>query len=366
MEEAMTSTTEVVPAGEALPADDGEQEAGRSRRDLFRILGAAAAGAVAGGVLSAKEAEAHGTFHQDSGNTTPAIHGNNTDNGPGVKGDSVTGAGVQGSTDTGIAVFASTAGDGTGVFGQVLSTEPAVRGQNFGSGIGVLGQSTDGHGVSGETNQAGRAGVIGANASTSFSALGVEGSVDGSGRGVFGHSALGRGVHGHSNGDGAGVMGDITSDIGSGVLGLNNGSGPGVKGLSDGTGVRGEGGVGVSGSSPTGVGVLGEGDNGIGVYASSNSFIALYVQGPATFSTAGSGIIPANQNSVFVSNPAVTAQSHITVTLTGDPATVSVKGGSGTSAIMWVERQPGTGFVVHLTSRVGAATPLTYLIVEPG
>jgi hypothetical protein len=363
MEAAMASTTEVVSPDETLPTDDGEQEAGRSRRDLFRVLGAAAAGAVAGGVLSAKEAQAHGTFHQDSGNTTPAIHGNNTDNGPGVKGDSVTGAGVQGTTDTGIGVFASTGGDGTGVFGQVLSTEPAVRGQNFGSGIGVLGQSSDGHGVSGETNQAGRAGVIGTNASTSFSALGVEGSVDGSGRGVFGHSALGRGVHGHSDGDGAGVMGDIDSATGSGVLGLNNGTGPGVKGLSDGTAVRGEGAVGVSGFSPTGVGVLGEGDNAIGVYASSNSFIALYVQGPARFSTAGSGIIPAGQNSAFVANPAVTAQSHVTVTLTGNPV------GSGLGlppVVQWVERQPGTGFVVHLISRVGAATPLTYLIVEPG
>jgi hypothetical protein len=74
---------------------------------------------------------------------------------------------VQGSSDTGIGVFASTSGNGTAIFGQLLSTEPAVRGQNFGSGIGVRGQSTDGHGVSGETNQAGRAGVIGANASTS-------------------------------------------------------------------------------------------------------------------------------------------------------------------------------------------------------
>jgi hypothetical protein len=125
-------------------------------------------------------------------------------------------------------------------------------------------------------------------------------------------------VHGHSDGDGAGVMGDISSTTGSGVLGLNNGAGPGVKGLSDGTGVRGEGAPGVSGFSSTGVGVLGEADNGIGVYASSNSFIALYVLGPASFSTAGSGTLPANQNSAFVSNPGVTAQSHITVTLTGE------------------------------------------------
>jgi hypothetical protein len=355
-------TSQAVPAVETTSTDEGERDAGRSRRDLLRVLGAAAAGAVAGGALSAKEAQAHGTFHQDSSDTTPAIHGNNTDNGPGVKGDSVTGAGVQGSTDTGIAVFASTSGDGTGVFGQVLSTEPAVRGQNFGSGIGVRGQSTDGHGVSGETNQAGRAGVIGTNDSTSFSALGVEGSVAGSGRGVFGNSALGRGVHGHSDGDGAGVMGDIDSATGTGVLGINNGSGPGVKGTSDGTGVRGEGGVGVYGSTSTGTGVLGEAGNGVGVYASSSDFIALYVQGPATFSTAGSGVIPALQKEVAVINQAVTAESHITVTLTGNPGTTPT---GIPSLVEWVERQPGIGFVAHLSRRVGPATPFTYLIVEP-
>jgi len=361
-EVAMASNTnQSVPAVEGPPVDQAEAEVGRSRRDLLRVLGAAAAGAVAGGALSSKEAQAHGTFHEDSDDTTPAIHGNNTDNGPGVKGDSVTGAGVQGSSDTGIGVFASTSGNGTAVYGQLLSTEPAVRGQNFGSGIGVRGQSTDGHGVSGETNQAGRAGVIGANASTSFSALGVEGSVDGSGRGVFGHSALGRGVHGHSDGDGAGVMGDIDSVTGTGVLGVNNGSGPGVKGTSGGTGVRGEGGVGVSGTTSTGVGVLGEAGNGVGVYASSSDFIALYVQGPATFSTAGSGVIPAVQDSVFVANTAVTAQSHVSATLTGSPGTFN----TGTPVIVWVERQPGTGFVLHLSRRVGPATPFTYLIVEP-
>jgi len=354
----------VMPPIEA--ASDRESpgsEEGKTRRALLRALGVAAAGAVAGGVLSSKDAQAHGSFHQDSDDTTPAIHGNNTDNGPGVKGDSVTGAGVQGSSDTGIGVFASTSGDGTGVFGQVLSTEPAVRGQNFGSGHGVLGQSSDGHGVSGETNQAGRAGVSGVNASTSFSALGVEGSVAGSGRGVFGLSALGRGVHGHCDGDGAGVMGDITSDTGTGALGVNNGAGPGVKGTSvGGTGVRGEGGVGVSGFTSTGVGVLGEAGNGIGVYASSNEFIALYVQGPAAFSTVGSGTIPAFQGSFFVSNAAVTSQSHITTTLAGDPGPVIT---GFPAVVQWLERQPGTGFVIHMSRRVGQATPFTYLILEP-
>lgn len=361
----MSSKESVVtpPVQPALEEPSALREEGKTRRALLKALGAAAAGAVAGGMLSSKEAAAHGTVHYDSNDTTPAVHGNNTDNGPGIKGDSVTGAGVQGSSDTGIGVFASTSGDGTGVFGQVLSTEPAVRGQNFGSGFGVLGQSSDGDGVKGETNQAGRAGVHGTNDSTSFSALGVQGFVAGSGRGVFGNSATGRGVHGHSDGDAAGVMGDITSDIGSGVLGVNDGTGPGVKGTSTGgTGVRGEGNPGVSGFSSTNIGVLGEADNGIGVLASSNQFIALYVQGPAAFSTVGSGTIPAFQDSVFVSNPAVTAQSHISATLAGDPGPVVT---GFPTVIHWLERQPGTGFVIHMTRRVGQATPFSYLIVEP-
>jgi hypothetical protein len=107
--------------------------------------------------------------------------------------------------------------------------------------------------------------------------------------------------------------------------------------------------------------VLGQSTHGTGVLAFGVFGDALLVQGPATFSTAGSGVIPAVQDSVFVANTAVTAQSHVSATLTGSPGTFN----TGTPVIVWVERQPGTGFVVHLSRRVGPATPFTYLIVEP-
>jgi hypothetical protein len=83
---------------------------------------------------------------------------------------------------------------------------------------------------------------------------------------------------------------------------------------------------------------------------------ALAVKGRAGFSSCGSGIIAAGQASRTVSNQAVTAESHITVTLTANP---------GASArLHWVARQAGS-FTVHLTQTVSSSTSFTYLIVEP-
>ena len=85
--------------------------------------------------------------------------------------------------------------------------------------------------------------------------------------------------------------------------------------------------------------------------------LALDVVGKARFSTAGAGTVPAGQNVVLVANPTVTADSHISVTLAWYP---------GTRQLHWVERSPGVGFTVNLTSappRAGPATPFTYLIV---
>jgi hypothetical protein len=212
---------------------------GRSRRDVLRGLAAAAAGAIAGGVLSTEKAEAsHGSLNAVSNSfPTPAIHGDNTAGGTGV--------------------------EGTG----------------------------------------GNAGVRGIGADT-----GVRG--DGGFAGVWGD--------GGSNG----VRGE--SDYGTGVLGL----------------------------SSTGTGVYAQGDPG------------LQVSGNAKFSTAGSGIIPANQDSVIVSAYFVTALSHVTVTLTGDPGQAGSAPGFK-PVVVWVERQPGTGFVVHMARPVRVDTPFTFLVVEP-
>ncbi len=86
--------------------------------------------------------------------------------------------------------------------------------------------------------------------------------------------------------------------------------------------------------------------------------LALAVVGKASFSTAGAGVVPAKKRRAEVSNPAVTADSHVTVTFTGkNPGQVWVS---------WVERHPGSGLTVHLSGRVPTDLPFTYLIVEPG
>jgi TAT (twin-arginine translocation) pathway signal sequence len=270
-----------------LGTENGEaarqENEGRSRRDLLKALGVAAAGVVAGGVLSPKEAQAHGTFHADSSTAAPAIHGNNTNGGPGVQGDSSSGYGVQG-----------TSTDGWGVYG-FSNSDNGVRGESDSDG-GVQGLSNSGTGVQGSTL---------------------------SGIGVRGESNTNIGVQGFSNMD-WGVMGQ--SNQGNGVVGFSE--------------------------QAAGVAAIG-----------GSSEIALTVLGKAIFSTAGAGAIPAGQNAVAVNDSAVTSDSHITMTLTGNPGST----GSGLPAVVvWVQRQPGTGFTAHLSRRVSNSTPFTYLIVEPG
>jgi hypothetical protein len=142
---------------------------------------------------------------------------------------------------------------------------------------------------------------------------------------------------------------------GTGVRGLS-GTGTAVHGFSGGTG------TGVDGESQSGIGVRGISNTGIGVQALNASVegFALAVGGKSKFDTAGSAVVPAGENSAFVPNPAVTGDSHVSVTLTGDP---------GPRQVGWVERSPGSGFTLNLTSappRRRPATPFTYLVAEPG
>jgi hypothetical protein len=244
------------PSGEGSVATDGR----RSRRDLLKAIGAATAGAVAGGVLTADDAEAsHGTVNGTGDSQfRPGVHGFNP--APG-------GVGVEGSSLT----------DGFGMWGRGY-----VGVQGTGSSAGIWG-----------------------NGSNAYST------------GVLGESDRGVGVEG-------------TSHEGAGVLG-------GARGISA-------------------VGVKAEDFHGTGT--------ALQVEGPAKFATAAAGIIPTGQDSALVSNRSVTDLSHITVTLTGDPGQASSAPGSK-PVVVWVERRPGSGFIVHMSRPVRFATPFTFLIVEP-
>jgi hypothetical protein len=242
---------------------------GRSRREVIRGLAAAAAGAIAAGVLSADKAEAgHGTLNAVSNSfDNPAIHGENTAGGPAVEGTRNGARGVLGGPSAG------------------------VEGSSF--NIGVRGDTPSG-----------------------FAVLGASES-------------------------GIGVRGESDSNIG-------------VEGVSDGVGVR--------GFSRDGIAVDGWTFNGTGVLARGPT--ALDVRGSAKFSTAASATILANQDSAFVSAPFVTALSHVTVTLTGDPGQAASQPGFK-PVVVWVERQPGTGFVVHMSRPVRVDTPFTFLVVEP-
>jgi hypothetical protein len=69
---------------------------------------------------------------------------------------------------------------------------------------------------------------------------------------------------------------------------------------------------------------------------------------------------------------AVTANSHITVTLTGNPGTPDSSQANPNArpptvpiAVQWAERDAGTGFTLHLTSPTVNAVNFTYLIAEP-
>ena len=106
-------------------------------------------------------------------------------------------------------------------------------------------------------------------------------------------------------------------------------------------------------------GVLGTSEAGVGVEARSDTGMTLKVGGPAGFATAGAGSVPAGAAAVFVAAPSVSADSHITVTLSSDP---------GQRTVRWVERDPGNGFTVHMTAgppKQPLQTAFTYLVVEP-
>ena len=206
-------------------------------------------------------------------------------------------------------------------FGRDSSSEPG--------GTGVAGQ-----GGKGVPNQGGGVGVVGNGG----------GPVDDRGDGVWG----------------------VTNSAGhTGVFGLNFGLGPAVRGYSAKVPPGGVppvsptgNGVGVEGKTGGGKGVHGaaSADAGIGILAEhTGTGRGLAVKGRAGFSSCGSSTVAAGQASTSVNHSAVTATSHITVTLNADP---------GAAQLLWVERLAGS-FKVHLTRTVQNSISFTYLVVEP-
>ncbi|MGH2367495.1 MAG: hypothetical protein ACRDI2_04795 [Chloroflexota bacterium] len=268
--------------------------------------------------------------------------------GPGVQGHSVTGTGGHFSTDTGTAL--STNGP-VAISGDRPQLLLGIENQNTGEDAGAVSATSRGGGRTIEANifQA----VDDPDLGPGFFGIAVQG-VSSSGTPEDG---------GHGDGPGIGVAG--FSGTGPGVLG-NSAHGPGVVGGSEsGAGVVGgplgpSALAGVLGGAPgdtPGVQALSAEFFGLG-FGEPDGGLALEVIGKSRFSTAGSGTVAAGDSAAFVANSAVTAKSHITVSLISDP---------GSRQLGWIERQPGTGFTVHLTSAPPPQRPetdFTYLIVD--
>jgi len=263
--------------------------------------------------------------------------------------------------------------DGTGVRGRAVATTGkaiGVDGASYspdGKGVRGLAFATSGNniGVRGQSDSSSGMGVSGWASATSGDALGVHGLSD---------SSVGVGVVGNARataGECIGVLGYTESTEGVGARGsakATSGNTIGVEGYScspEGIAVRGHA-TATSGSnmgvlgfseSPVGTGVRGECSGGIGVYAFSSAGKALRVDGVASFSTAGAGLIPAKSSSVDIADTRVTGSSHVTITFTDNPGK--------SISVQWIARKPGVGFTVNLTDKVARNTSFTYLIVEP-
>lgn len=175
-------------------------------------------------------------------------------------------------------------------------------------------------------------------------------------------TAAGTGVA--ASGSVCGVSAVAIHKDGVGVLGMAlgvSGTATGVKGITEGASSYSQDPPvlsGVHGFANTATGVRGDSISGVGVVAATQRGTALKVEGRACFSTAGEGSIASRKPSATVANAQVTSKSHITVTLTSNP-------GEEKTTVGWVDRNPGVGFVVHLTDEVHHPTSFTYLIIEP-
>lgn len=311
------------------------------------MLAAATAGAgitvdLVSGTRPAGAADTQGKavlLGQNGSNTNTATSTTqiNTSSGDGLQantsGDSGS-HGVLGTSTVGTGVQGQTGGNGhSGVSG--IDTSPS-------GGHGVYGRSVNGVGVYGENLAGGQFGVYGEDASQS------------GGYGVCGDSTNGYGVCGlTSSGDSAGVLGSDLSP--GGAIGVQGSStvGTGVFGRTKG------GGPGVMGESITGPGVLGSSVEGNGVSASithvANSAAALEARTAGTGSAVAASITNAGN-----------ARSAVAATTNGKGSGVygestnaagSGVTGRGTNGATGLYGLSDRGVGVYATSTAGDAAP---------
>jgi hypothetical protein len=189
---------------------------------------------------------------------------------------------------------------------------------------------------------------LGAGASNSDNDAAAETRVKGTTDGIVAFSAI-------QAGSGTGLYGYTLT--GTGVLAVGGGTGSGLAASSSG-------GTGAVGASYTGTGVYGYAGStsapalagpaaGVVARADDTSKLALRVIGRAAFSFSGKATIAANQSSVTVIRPGVTAGSLIIATPSTNRAGVYVQ-----SAVA------GAGkLTIYLNKKVTGATKVSYLIM---
>jgi hypothetical protein len=106
----------------------------------------------------------------------------------------------------------------------------------------------------------------------------------------------------------------------------------------------------------TGVEGMATGKSGIGVAAvNAAGGTALRVEGRIQSNMIDAGSVARKRDLATVQCNSVSANSHVQVTFNGEPP----EGG------FWVERQPGRGFVVHLSDKTKRDLPFTYWVADP-
>jgi hypothetical protein len=246
---------------EALRArlDDGEGPAtspsgaeapspARSRRDLLRLAGLAAAGGVGAALHAASPAAA------DTGDPLVLGFGNDASTTTVLQNEGVV---------TGIAMLRVSAN----VAGNTNSTD-GVQGFGSGTRFGLygLGGPTGGIGVYGDGGVTNGRGVHGAGKGTGAGVFGSGGTTSGFGVHGVGGAPNGVGVAGAGLGTGSGIECQGGTSAGLGIFARGGtGGGTGVYGWGNtvGAGVTGEGGA----ASGTGVEAYGGAPNGVGLYA---------------------------------------------------------------------------------------------------
>ncbi len=335
-----------------MTSADQVQHTPPRRRVIAALLGvsAAAAGAAltTGGGRTAHAND--GAHNFTSADPDATLHADNTAGGDALKGTNdssgATGNGVVGIRD------GSGAGDGlrahrlgTGVGHAIQASSNTSADNSHGIRVKRVGLGANSHGIAAARVGAGSGDAVRADRTESGDGSAMVAQRWGTGAG-----------HGLAAGNAT------AADNGHAIRAERNygGSGDGVQGLREGAGA-GNGVYGLRTTDGPGTGVFGQaagrGNTGVRALAGDTGADALRVEGRSRFSTVGTGTFAAGASLASVLTPMVTADSHITVTLTGNP--------NAQVAVSWVSRAPGAGFRVLLTGNVAAATTFTYLIVEP-